>query len=69
VSRAERDCAERFLARCPHPTLDDVQALLVEHREALLKPVDDLRRDFEAMRDERAVRWVDDVLKTARGIP
>jgi hypothetical protein len=42
--------------------------LLADHRERLLKPFEELRRDFEALGDEKVARYLDELLRAARGI-
>jgi hypothetical protein len=43
--------------------------MLADFREELLRPFDELLRDCEAMRDERMAKWLDALLRTARGTP
>jgi hypothetical protein len=43
--------------------------LLAEHRERILRPFDELRRDFEVLGDEKVARYLDELLRGARGVP
>lgn len=48
---------------------EHVMRLLAAYRQELLKPFEELRVDFEALGDERVVRFLDELLVTARGEP
>lgn len=61
----ERDLAAWIVAE--RPTLEEVKRCLIELREDTLKPFDAMRDDFQAMRDDKVVRCLDEHLKTARG--
>lgn len=63
---------ERELADCYADT-DELAALyaqmFADYREEILRPFDELLRDFDALHDHRSSKWVRDLLKTARGMP
>lgn len=63
----ERDLAEWIDAECP--ARDEVEKRLVDLREDLLRPFDELRRDVVALRDDQMATWLGDLLKAARGVP
>jgi hypothetical protein len=42
---------------------------LARYREELIKPFEELRRDYEALGDKRVERELDDLIRTARGRP
>lgn len=62
----ERDLAAWIEAECPER--EEVERRLVALREDLLRPFDELRRDVEALRDSKMTKWLDDLLRTARGL-
>lgn len=43
--------------------------LLAQHRENLLRPFEELRRDFEVLGDAKVAKYLDELVKAARGIP
>lgn len=62
----ERDLAAWIDDECP--PREQVEQLLVELREDLLRPFEELRRDVEAMRDTKMAKCLEDLLKAARGM-
>lgn len=46
-----------------------VERLLAAYRQELLAPFEELRRDFEALGDERVARLLDGVIRTLEGEP
>jgi hypothetical protein len=46
-----------------------VAQLLANYREELLRPFEELRRDYEVLGDKRVERELDDLIRTARGRP
>lgn len=42
--------------------------MLAGHREDVLRPFIELRKDFEALGDERVVRLLDELINAARGL-
>jgi hypothetical protein len=47
--------------------LTHVAYQLSDYRESVLKPFEELRRDFEVLGDERVAKYLDELIKTARG--
>lgn len=43
--------------------------MLAEYREELLKPIDEMQRDYESLGDVRVARDLREILKDARGKP
>lgn len=61
----ERELAEWIDDLCP--PREQVERRLVEMREDILRPFDELRRDMEALGDGKIAGYLDELLRTARG--
>jgi hypothetical protein len=63
------ECADLVHAHASSDAALFVAQALAAYREELLKPFDELRREMHDVGDDKMVRYLDELLLTARGAP